>query len=167
MNIIEELEKVRQSLSETVIAACDRLVEELENPSPESESKIIETPLTISLSTDPYIFIGKKPAAVLFDEERVETKSWRDVYKVVLTRCNENPKCHDMLMYLRGKTAGKSRIFLAESPNGMVRPVKIDEELYGEVQYGSQTLMHILCNRILDYTGFDYSGISIVIRGKR
>ena len=165
MNIIEELEKIREALTGTVVATCDRLIEGLANP--DSFKETSETEMVIPLYTDPYIFIGKKPAAVLFDEERVETKSWRDVYKVVLTRCNENPKNHDMLMYLRGKTAGKCRKFLADSPDGMARPLKIDEGLYGEVHYGSQTLMHILCNRILDYTGFDYSGISIVIKGNR
>ena len=162
MNIIEELEKVREYLTETVVTTIDQLIEGLESPDSFEETDEIET--IIPLSADPYVFIGKKPAAVLFGEERVDVNSWRDVYKVALTRCNENSDSHDNLMYLRGKTAGKCRVFLADKPDGMTRPLKIDEELYGEVQYGSQALMRILCNRILDYTGFDYSGIGIVMK---
>ena len=130
------------------VTAFDRLIEGLESPDSFEETDEIE--MVIPLSADPYGFIGKKPSAVLFGEERVDVKSWRDVYKVALTRCNENPKCHDALMYLRGKTAGKCRVFLADKPDGMTRPLKIDEGLYGEVHYGSQALMRILCNRILD-----------------
>ena len=120
---------------------------------------------TYPLNIEPYVFVGKKPAAVLFGEERVDVKSWCDVYRVILTRCNDNPEHHERLMYLRNKTAGKCRVFLSDNPIGMTRPLKIDEGLYGETHYGSQTLMHILCKRILDYTGFDYSGIKIALKG--
>jgi len=101
---------------------------------------------------------------VLFGEERVSVKSWREVYKVVLGRCNENPEHHERLMYLRNKTAGKVRVFLSDSPAGMIRPIRIDEDMYGETHYGSATLVHILCKRILEYTGFDYRNISVVLK---
>jgi hypothetical protein len=116
------------------------------------------------LTTPPYLFIGRKPAAVLFGGERVEVKTWRGVYAAVIKRCNDDPKGHERLMYLRNKTAGKVRIFLSDKPDGMSCAYKIDTDLYGEIHYGSSTLMHILCKRILDYTGFDYSGVSIVLR---
>jgi hypothetical protein len=56
-------------------------------------------------------------------------------------------------MYLRDKVAGKVRVFLSASSDGMTRAVRIDEDMYGEVAYGSATLIHILCERILDPAG--------------
>ena len=117
-------------------------------------------PLTIK----PYVFVGKKPVAVLFGEERVEVKTWRQVYAVILKRCNDSPVHHKCLMYLRGKTAGKVRVFLSKSPDRMRSPVMIDKDMYGETHYGSETLMHILVNRILTPAGFDCSDIYVVIK---
>ena len=165
MDIIQELEKVRASLNGTVITAFDRIIEGLENP--DSVKEIAEVEITFPLSADPYIFIGKKPAAVLFGEERVEVKSWREVCTVILTRCYENPKCRETLMYLRNKVAGKCRVILSDNPDGMTKPLKIAEGLYMEVHYGSQTLMYVLVERILTPAGFDCSGISVLLRGKR
>ena len=116
------------------------------------------------LSSPTYRFVGRKPVAVSFDGERIEVKSWREVYSVILSRCNENPVYHDMLMYLRNKVLGKCRVFLSDSPAGMIRPWRIDEGLYGETHYGSATLMHILTVRILAPTGFDISDIEVVIK---
>lgn len=115
-----------------------------------------------AFTSPPYLFVGKKPAAVLLGEERVDVKSWREVVSVILTRCNAERG--DELMYLRNKVAGKVRVILADSPGGMRRPLKIADGMYMECQYGSQTLMYILKNLILDYTGFDYSNIQIVIK---
>jgi hypothetical protein len=92
---------------------------------------------------------------VLFGKERVEAKTWVQVYTVILKRCNESPKHHETLMYLRGKLSGKCRVFLSDKPDGMRSPVKIDEDMYGEVHYGSACLMHILINRILAPARFD------------
>ena len=90
-------------------------------------------------TAEPYIFIGKKPAAVFFGEERVDVKNWRDVLKLILTRCNE--KCHNDLMYLRNKVAGKVRVFISDKPDGMARPFMLDEDIYVDGgQYGVATL---------------------------
>jgi hypothetical protein len=117
-----------------------------------------------SLTSSSYLFVGRKVAAVLFGEERVEVKTWRGVYTEVLKRCNADPKGHEGLMYLRNKAAGRVRVFLSDKPDGMRSPAQIDTDMYGETNYGSATMMHILCNQILYYTGFDYSNISIALR---
>ena len=119
--------------------------------------------ITYPLTVPTYTFVGKKPVAVLFGDERIEVKTWRQVYAVIIGRCNENAQHHDRLMYLRNKAAGKVRLFLSDKPDGMTRPLRIDEELYGETHYGSATLMHILLNQILVYTGFDCSGIQVIL----
>ena len=122
--------------------------------------------ITYPLEAKPYVFVGKKPVAVLFGDERVEVKTWRQVYAVILKRCNDNPVHHERLMYLRGKVAGKVRVFLSDDPGRMTRPFMIDDGLYGETHYGSETLMHILVNHILAPAHFDCSNIHIVIKLK-
>ncbi len=115
------------------------------------------------LSAHPSVFVGKKPAAVLFGDERVEIKTWRDVYAVIIGRCNENQQYHERLMYLRNKAAGKVRVFISDKPDGMRRPLKVDEGMFCEVHYGSETLMHILVNKILKPAGFNCHGIRVVL----
>jgi len=120
------------------------------------------TEWTCSLYTPPYYFVGTKPTAVMFGKERIEVKSWREVAFVVLKRCNED--CGDTMRFLRNKVSGRVRVILSDSPDGMRRPLKIADELYMETHYGSQTLMYILVELILKYTGFDYANIVITIR---
>jgi len=116
------------------------------------------------LTANPVIFINKGPVAVLFGNERVSVKSWIDVYRLVLGRCNQEQVFHDRLMNLRGKVAGRVRLFLSENSDKLVRPIKIDDSLYAESHYGSQTMMSILTTRILSQIGYDCSNISLEIR---
>jgi hypothetical protein len=116
----------------------------------------------LPLSCDGYHFVGKKPTAVIFADERVEVKTWRQVFAVVLSRCNQ--QCHERLMYLRNKVAGRDRLLLSDNPDGLRSPVKVDDELYAASGYGSATMMHILCDRILNPAGFDYYDISISLK---
>jgi len=160
---IDEVKKARDSLIQIVNENFDRLIVRLENPDLICEP--IEYERILPLTTDPSKFIGKKPKAVLFGEERVEVKTWCKVYEIILKRCNEDPKHHKMLMYLRNKVAGKCRVFLSDKPDRMSKPLRIDDDLYGEIHYGSATLAHILVNHILTPVGFDCSGISVVLKG--
>jgi hypothetical protein len=118
--------------------------------------------LTYSFQVHPSVFVGRKPAAVLFGDERVEAKTWRQVAGVILTRCNSEH--HERLMYLRDKIHGKVRTILSASDSGMRRPLKIDDGLFFESQYGSATMMYILRDLILAYTEFDYGGIKIAVK---
>ena len=118
----------------------------------------------LPLSINSNIFIGKKPVAVIFSEERVAVKTWREVYTVILKRCNSYPRHHETLMELRGRIAGKIRVFLSDNPKAMRNPVKIDDDMYAESHYGAATLIHILTIRILKPIGFDYSNIRIVLK---
>ena len=118
--------------------------------------------LLLSLSNETYFFVGKKPIAVLFGEERVIVKSWKNVFSVILDKCNQ--QCHKRLMYLRNKVAGKVRVFISDKPDGLRSPIKIDDNLYAACGYGAATMMHILRDLLLSPAGFDYSNIRIAIR---
>jgi hypothetical protein len=116
----------------------------------------------LPLSSATFLFVGKKPTAVYFGDERVEVKNWRRVFEVIMSRCNQ--QCHDRLMYLRNKVAGRDRMLLSNSPDGLRSPVKVDDEIYAASGYGSATMMYILTDRILKPAGFRYSDISIVMK---
>ena len=119
--------------------------------------------LDFNLSIDPAIFVGTKPAAVLIDGEILPAHTWRKVYKEILQHCIKDPVYYERLMNLRGRIAGQQRVFISDKSDGMTQPLQICEGLYGEVHYGSQTLMHILTVRILTPLHYDYSKIKIRI----
>jgi hypothetical protein len=94
------------------------------------------------LSCDADVFIGRTALAVFFGEETVAVKTRKQVFTAILIRCNQ--ECRENLMYLRGKTSGKVRLFLSDKPDGMRNPVKLDDELYTESgNYGAATMIHI------------------------
>ena len=123
-------------------------------------STIINIPLYGNFA---YI-VGKKPVAVLIEGERIPAAKWTSVYKTILQNCVQDPIYHERLMNLRDKALGKIRTFISGKPDGMTRPVKICEGLYGETQYGSQTLMHILTTRLLVPINYDLSRIKVVVK---
>jgi len=118
----------------------------------------------VYLAAHPSMFVGKKPVAVIIDGKRIPVNSWSKVYKEVLQDCIKDPARHKLLMELRGRIAGQQRVFISASPDSMTRPLEISEELYAEVHYGSETLMHILTIRVLKPLGYDYSNIKIEIK---
>ena len=67
-------------------------------------------------------------------------------------------------MDLRGKVSGRNRVLLGKSAENMRSPVKIDDELYVETHYDTETLLRILTTRILDPVQYDYSRITITVR---
>ena len=88
------------------------------------------------------------------------------VFKEILQRCNADPEKHVALMNLRGKISGRERVLLSNKPKpGTMRsPLQIDENLYVETHYDTETLLRILTTRILNPVDYDYSKISIAIR---
>jgi hypothetical protein len=109
-------------------------------------------------------FIGHKPAAVIFGDERVDVKKWSDVYRLIYERVNQDPQAHEDLMYLRNKAAGKVRRFISDTPDGMRRTSKVDEELFIEAHYGVETMFHIMVACILRYVRYDLSDVKIIVR---
>ena len=160
MNEITEIKKAMETLKSSINATFDRLLLILEG----EETADLTAEYTYPFTANTHIFIGKKPVAVLFGEERIEANNWRKVFAAITAKCNADAQCHENLMYLRDKVAGRDRILLSHSPDSMRRPLKIDEDMYAEVGYGTATLLYVLRDRILVPTRFDYFGISLVIR---
>ena len=160
MNEIAEIKKACETIKSTINATFDRLLLTLDG----EEATDFPTEYVYPLNVDTSIFIGKKPVAVLFGEERVEANNWRKLFAAIMAWCNAGAQCHENLMYLRDKVSGRDRILLSHSPDSMRRPLRIDEDMYAEVCYGTGTLLYILRDRVLAPAHFDCSDISIVIK---
>ena len=166
MNLHQEVRLIRRKI--------DILLEELQCkvaeaiPASHPEGKILQDaenyeriyPLHIGGTT----FKGTKPTGLLFDGKRMEVKTWKMVFCEILKRCNEDLEKHNALLKLRGKIAGRERILLSHTEDGMRKPHKIADNLYIETHYDTETLLHILMVRILAPIGYDYSTISVAVR---
>jgi hypothetical protein len=147
----ELIERTRDELIAGINAEFDILLARISG----NATADVPTEYMLRLDGDTNRFIGAKITAVLFGDERVEVKNWRKAFELILNRCNRER--HEELMALRNRTAGKTRIFLSDKPDGMSYPHRIDDELWVEEHYGNGTLFHILCHRILSQPSFSDS----------
>ena len=167
--MIELVRNFRADLIQEINLRCDDMIQQIretkdsDSDREDKEKKWFES--MYPLSSPPGIFKGKKTTGVLFpDETRENVHTWKKVAEVILKRCNADPNIHNKLLELRGKVAGRERILLSNSGETMHSPVQIDEKLYVETHYDTETLLKILTVRILQPVGYDYSGIKIAIR---
>lgn len=160
MDNLKMLEKIREEL-QNVSNRCDELISWYQNQGEivDSEPIIAERELAW---TSPATFKGKKPVAVKFATgEIIETSTWLKLAQAILLHCNKQPGMHERLMRLRDKVAGRQRIILGSSAAGMDVPLKIDEDLFFEGKFDTESLMIVLTKRVLEPVGYDYSRIRI------
>ena len=74
---------------------------------------------------------------------------------------------HERLMQLRDKVAGRHRIILGSSSAGMDVPLKIDEDMFFEGKFDTESLMIVLTKRVLEPVGYDYSRIRICYTSRK
>ena len=156
---LSQLEMLRSELHSMVDARVDGSIQRI------LTSSVLEESPTLPLHTDPSVFKGKKPEAVLFPNgQSVSTPTWKAAVLAILQDCNADPMMHTHLMELRGKVMGRQRTILAASPEKMHAPLEIDKELYMESYYDTASLLYVLKNRVLDEVGYNYSGIRVQLR---
>ena len=167
MEITAKLKTAQAYLANELNKTFEELLKNLQNVDNGGKTKerIYET--VYPLTTAPSIFKGKKPTCVLFDEKRVIAHTWKNVFKILILQCNADTKKHKALMELRNKILGRERIILSDNSREMLRPFQIDEALWVETHYDTESLMRVLLHRILDEVGFDYSKISVAVRNER
>jgi hypothetical protein len=158
------LKETHQTVLIEVRDSFDKIIAYLESGG-EVSGETSMTERVLPLSINPVRFRKQKPIAVLFGEERVAVKTWGDVHTTVITHCIQDPVYHGKMMELRGRIAVKSKVFIAETSDGMKKKKKICDGLYTEVTYGSETLMHILVTRILSAIRYDCTNIYVVLNG--
>lgn len=170
MDMLYELQTIRAQLIQEIDASFEQLIQRLKDEQ-EQHSNAINTSTNESyesiypLSAGPTIFKGKKPTGVIFaDGRRADVPTWRKVVEEILHHCNSDQERHTALLNLRGRVSGRERVLLDKSKGNMRSPLRIDNKLYMETHYDTETLLRILMTRILDAVGYDYSGISVSIR---
>jgi len=166
MDTIREIQDVRRRLIREIDATFERLIQEIKNNinTLDEENYSENYDVVYQLSTDPGLFKGKKPTMLFFGDEMVPVYTWKMVFKEVMNRCKSSPEKHKALMNLRMIISGRTRVILSDKPDGMRSPLKLDNKLYAETHYDTETLIRILLHRILDTINYDYNNISVAIR---
>ena len=157
MNIMQELNSIRATL-DVLCQSVDKMILICQS-SEQVESIESIFPFTMDSS----FFKGKSVAAVILpDGMRVDTATWLKFIEIIMKDCEK--KKRDELMSLRDRVLGRNRVLLGSSSETMRTAIKIDEKLYFEGHYDTETLIKIVKTRILDVVGYDYIGIKVVIK---
>lgn len=158
---IETVEKLRNQLHQDIDLKCDSIIERIRNGESLNDSdNLIEK--TMPLNSMSAFFKGKKITAVRFSDGReISVSKWKEAVQIILQDCNSDKAMHNALSDIRGKVYGKSRLLFADTPADMIAPIQIGDDMYLESKFDVESLLNVLKNRILDFVGYDYSGISI------
>lgn len=158
---INTVENLRTQMHHDIDLKCDSIIEQIKNGESLNESdNCIER--TMPLNSLSAFFKGKKITAVTFSDGReIAVSKWKEAVQIILQDCNSDEAMHNALTDICGKVYGKSRVLFADTPADMVAPIQIDCDMYLETKFDVESLLNVLKNRILDFVGYDYSGISI------
>ncbi len=164
MNIIQEIEDMRQRMLREINTEFDRIIDTVLKSGDNITTQASAYSIKYPIMADPGIFKGKKPIAVVIDEEEFDVKTWKDVVKAVMNKCIESTDNIIRLYELAGKISGKKRVLLASSPDNMRSPIEITNRMYMETHYDTETLLNILINRILTPIGYKINDVYVIIR---
>lgn len=118
-----------------------------------------EETASITLYEDISILRGTKPTLVKYGDNTIPVSSWKRAFAAVLDICNRQEHYHEALLAARNETMGRSRKVIADSPQGMLSPLKIDDSLYIETNFSTEALLKLLRDRILNRIDFDSRSI--------
>ena len=154
----EFIENLRHELHTLVDENIENMLNRLENNMTGQAESIL------SLSAMPAFFKGKKPISIMLsDGNEIMTKKWKQVVSAILHDCNSDKIMHNRLSEICGKVYGRERVLLSADTQGMDAPIKIDEGIYFESKFDTETLLKVLTERVLKPIGYDYSHIRIKI----
>lgn len=119
-----------------------------------------EGTMSIGLHGDINTLRGTKPTLVKCDGDAIPVNSWKQAFAAVLEICNRQEHYHEALLAARNGTMGRSRKVIADSPQGMLSPLKVDDSLYVETNFSTEALLKLLRDRILNRIDFDSYSIS-------
>jgi len=165
MNIIKEIQDIRNEIIMNVDTTFTELIRRLEEVNSNVEIRpATEYESIYPITLNPAFFKGKKPTAIILGDERIDVRKWKTVVEEMMKRCNADTEKHVALMNLRGKISGRERVILSNEESSMRSPMMIDENLYVETHYDTETLLRTVMTRILDVVGYDYNNIMVAIR---
>lgn len=114
----------------------------------------------IALYGDISTLRGTKPTLVRYGDDVIPVTSWKRAFATVLDICNRQEHYHEALLAIRNETLGRSRKVIADSPQGMLSPLKVDDNLYIETNFSTEALLKLLRDRILSRIDFDSRSIT-------
>lgn len=166
MNILQEIEAMRKRMLQEINTEFDILIEHVTKEANLGKTREHVSPYEMKypLTAGSGIFKGKKPTTVVIGEDSIAIRTWKQLVEEVMFRCMKSEIHKSRLEQLAGKISGKKRLLLAKTSDGMRSPLKIDEELYMETHYDTETLLNVLMTRILSPIGFDFSNIYVTVR---
>lgn len=156
---IAGIESIRQELHNIVDSRIDDFI--IQHIIGKSEAKGIAVRYGL-LSSKTAIFKGTRPISVTFSDGHIEqTNTWKKVVTAILVDCTSNKVMHNSLVELTGKIFGNFRPIISSSPDKLKAPLKINDNIYFEGKYDTETLLYVLKHRVLDVVGYDYNAIII------
>lgn len=161
-NVINEIRKKQDELIVMINSTFDEIVKEVSklnqsNNFIEDEYELIY-PLTNTAG-----FKSKKVIAVIINDKRIITPTWKSVVEAILSDALKSKKTKDKIYNLRDKILGRKRKRLSSTSKDMRSPLNLDKNLFIETHYDTETLMNLLL-QILNEVSYDYSKIKIVIK---
>ena len=167
METLRELTLLKTQVNE-IAASIDRMIAHLmqesgtntgcraSNEPYESVYSLTETPTAF--------FKGKKPSSItLPGNQRKIVRTWKQVAVELLKDCIADPARKAQILALRGVAGGRNRSFIAATDENMRSPEKIDDYIYLECHYDTETLLHVILERILAHTDYDSSSVKIAL----
>ncbi len=116
--------------------------------------------MSIALCGDVSTLRGTKPTLVRYGDDTIPVTSWKRAFAAVLDICNRQEHYHEALLTICNETLGRSRKVIADSPQGMLSPLKVDDNLYVETNFSTEALLKLLRDRILNRIDFDSRSIT-------
>lgn len=156
-----QLDDLRKNMHEYVETMYSIALDLIQNQSSNVTTQY-EHPTTRHLIGDMSYFKSRKPISIRFENGRtINTSNWKVVASEILKDCNSTQEGHKTLYDMRNKVWGRSRVILSDNNSNMDIPLKIDEGLYFEAKFDTQSMLNVLINRILTPANYDASKIEI------
>lgn len=162
ITVLAGIESSRRECHQLIDSRFDALTSRLLE---ESGSELKGDECALTLAAPPEVFKGKKPVSLILPSgAEVNTPTWKKAVTAILRDCGSDPRRHERMLELRGRTFGNFRPLLAAAPEGMDAPLKIDEELYWESKFDTEALLRNLIDKLLFKAGYDYQGVVVRYR---
>lgn len=150
---IENLEKLRDELLLLVNTSIDSMMKQFSNAD--------DISLELPLSSNSKVFKGKKPKAVIINNQEYTTSTWRKLVQAILKEVIKDEEKYQTLKNLIGRINGRYRAILSSNPDILNRPIPITDNIFIEGYYDTETMLNILKEHILQSINYDYSDVYI------
>lgn len=161
-NIIDEIRKKQDEIIVMINSTFDSIISEISkcDNCTISEDTEYEAIYPITNTTG---LKGKKVIAVILNNKRIISPTWKNVVKIILEDAIKDEIKLKKLNNLCDKLLGRKRIRLSNTPVDMRSPLKLADNIYVETHYDTETLMNFLL-QILNEISYDYSLVKVVIK---